>query len=140
MTKRFVLPFLAILAAWMLIDALAHRVLLEPLYTRTPNLWRPITEINTMLVVLATLILVLVFVLLFEVLVRPKALSTGLLLGGLVGIAIGTASGLGTYIHSPIPGSLAIAWSALGILKGLVAGAILGGFARRAASSSTRGA
>jgi hypothetical protein len=139
MVKRFVFPSLAILAAWTLIDAVAHRVLLQSMYALSPHLWRPFAEINNVLVVLATLILLLVFVLLFEVLVRPKALSTALLLGGLVGIALGTASGLGTYIHSPIPGALALAWSALGILKGLAAGAILGAFARGAASSSTRG-
>ena len=132
MVKRLILPSLAILAAWALIDALAHRVLLQPLYALTPHVWRPITEINNLLAFLATLVLLLVFVLLFEILVHPKRLSAGLLLGGLVGVALGTASGLGTYIHAPSAGQLALAWVGLGVLKGLAAGAVLGAFASRA--------
>jgi hypothetical protein len=50
MVKRFVLPSVAILAAWALIDALAHRVLLQPLYALSPHLWRPFAEVNNLLV------------------------------------------------------------------------------------------
>jgi len=134
--KRFALPSLAILAAWMLIDALVHRLLFRSLYALSPGVWRPVGEINSLLAVLASLGLLVVLLLLFEILVRPRSLSTGLLLGGLFGAALAIASGLGTYIHSPIPVALAVAWSALAICKGLVAGAILGAFTRRAESAS----
>jgi hypothetical protein len=122
---RSVLSAVAILAAWTLIDAVSHRMLLQPLYALNPSVWRPFTEMSIPLIVVATLILVLVFVILYKALVRPKSF-TGLYAGGLLGLALGTASGLGTYIHSPIPVALAWAWWILGIVKGLVAGAILG--------------
>jgi hypothetical protein len=44
----------------------------------------------------------------------------------MLGLALGTASGLGTYIHSPIPAALAGGWFALGLLKGILAGVVLG--------------
>src|SRR5574341_171315 len=124
--KRAVLSSVAIVVAWMLIDTLAHRMLLQSLYAENPNLWRPFAEMNTALIAVATFILVAVFVVGYWALIFPKSLKSGLYFGGLLGLALGTASGLGTYIHSPIPPALAWSWWVLGIVKGLVAGAILG--------------
>jgi hypothetical protein len=49
-----------------------------------------------------------------------------LALGAFVGLALGIASGFGTFIHMPIPLSLAWGWFIAGWLKGVVAGGILG--------------
>lgn len=138
MVKRCAVTSVAILLAWTAIDGLAHRVWLAPLYASNPDVWRPIADIDTALAAVATLVLIGVFVLLFEWLVQPKTLTTGVRLGGLVGVALGVASGLGTYIHIAIPGALALAWLVLGTFKSLVAGAILGIFARGAGTLSGR--
>lgn len=124
--SRSVLAGIAIFTAWSLIDAVAHRLLLGSLYASSANLWRPAVEMSTSLIITATLILVVVFVASYKALVRPKSLGTALCLGGLLGIALGTSAGLGTYIHSPIPVALAWGWFALGSIKGIVAGALLG--------------
>jgi len=124
--KRTILPTIAVLLSWLLVDALAHRLLLQSLYAASPSVWRPVAELSAPLAILATLILALVFVILYGTLVVPKSVGKGLLTGGLLGVALGTASGLGTYIHSPISAELAWSWWALGVFKGLLAGAILG--------------
>src|SRR5262245_46124631 len=81
---------------------------------------------NPALIVAVTVLLIAVFLATYKLLVRPKCLASGLCLGGLFGVALGVSAGFGTYIHSPVPLSLAWAWSGLGILKGLVAGVVLG--------------
>jgi Na+-transporting NADH:ubiquinone oxidoreductase subunit NqrE len=74
----------------------------------------------------ATLVLIGVFIGIYTWLVRPKSLRAGLGLGALVGVALGVSVGLGTFIHMPIPSSVAWGWFLAGCLKGLVAGAVIG--------------
>ena len=123
---RIAVASVGMLVAWAALDTLAHRLWLAPMYAARPELWRPEETIQPGLVVLATGVLAAVFVTLYTALVRPKSLAAGLGAGGLLGLALGTASGLGTFIHSPIPASLAVAWFGLGLTKGLLAGALLG--------------
>ena len=124
--KRPLLAGLAILAAWMLLDLLLHRLLLAPLYEASRELWRPFDQVNVPLIYAATLVLIGVFVGIYRLLVRPKALGTGLALGAFVGLALGVAVGWGTFIHMPIPAAVAWGWFIGGWVKGLVAGAIAG--------------
>jgi hypothetical protein len=124
--KRIVLAAVLILTSWTLVDALVHRFFLEALYATSPTLWRPSSEINAWLVTIVSIGLVAVFVVAYSWLVRPKTLLNGLFFGSILGIGFGVASGFGTYIHSPIPLSLAWAWVVLGTCKGVIAGAILG--------------
>jgi hypothetical protein len=53
-------------------------------------------------------------------------MATGISFGSLYGLATGVAVGLGTYIHMPVPGTLALGWWLGGWGKGIVAGAIVG--------------
>jgi hypothetical protein len=124
--KRLLLAGIAVLVTWMLLDTLAHRLLLEPLYASSPSLWRPLSEMNPVLIGAVTVLLIAVFLAAYQVLVRPKSLATGLCFGGLLGVALGASAGFGTYIHSPIPLTLAWGWFGLGTVKGVVAGILLG--------------
>jgi hypothetical protein len=117
---------IAILAAWTLVDALTHRLFLAPMYEASSNLWRPFNQMSPALIYTVTVVLVGVFVGTYSLLVRPKSLGNGVLLGAFVGLALGIASGFGTFIHMPIPLSLAWGWFIAGWLKGVVAGGILG--------------
>jgi hypothetical protein len=125
-SKRLTLAGIAILVAWTVLDALAHRLVLAPLYAATPHLWRPFEEMNVALIYAVTVGLIVIFVAAYQLLVRPKSLRAGLLLGLLLGLALGTSVGFGTYIHAPIPLALAWGWLLVGSVKGLAAGAILG--------------
>jgi hypothetical protein len=115
---------LAILVAWMVIDVLMHRLFLAPIYEASAVLWRPLDQLNIALIYGVTFALIGVFVSIYWLLVRPKSLGTGM--GALVGLALGISSGFGTFIHMPIPLSLAWGWFIGGWLKGLVAGGIVG--------------
>ena len=117
---------LAILVAWMVIDALMHRLFLAPIYEASAVLWRPFDQLNIALIYAVTFVLIGVFVSVYWLLVRPKSLGTGMAMGAFVGLALGVSSGFGTFIHMPIPLSLAWGWFLGGWLKGLVAGGIVG--------------
>jgi hypothetical protein len=111
---------------WTLIDVLAHRLFLAPIYASTPHLWRPFDQMNVALIYTVTFGLIAIFVAAYRLLVRPKSLRAGLLLGWFLGLALGTSVGFGTYIHAPIPLALAWGWFIAGSIKGVAAGAILG--------------
>jgi hypothetical protein len=110
--KRVLGAGLAILVAWMAIDALLHRLFLAALYDANGGLWRPLDQLNIVLIYAVTFVLIGVFVGVYRLLVRPKSLGAGMALGVFVGLALGIASGFGTFIHMPIPLSLALGWFA----------------------------
>jgi hypothetical protein len=124
--KRIPFACLSILMVWTLIDVLAHRLFLAPVYASTPHLWRPFDQMNVALIYSVTFGLIAIFVAAYQLLVRPKSLRAGLLLGLFLGLALGASVGFGTYIHAPIPLALAWGWFIAGSIKGVAAGAILG--------------
>ncbi len=82
---------------------------------------------NVPLIYTVTLVLIGSLLAMYALLVRPKSFRAGVTAGALFGLALGVSAGFGTYIHSPIPLSLAWGWFAGGWLKGILAGAIVGG-------------
>ena len=124
--KRSLAAAVGILVAWMLLDLIAHRIFLAPIYEATASLWRPFDQMNVLLIYSVTVVLVGIFIGIYSLLVRPKSLGAGIVLGALVGLALGLSSGFGTFVHMPIPLSLAWGWFIAGWLKGLVAGSIVG--------------
>jgi hypothetical protein len=63
---------------------------------------------NVALIYAVSLALIGVFVGTYKLLVRPKSLAAGLGLGAFVGLALGISAGFGTFVHMPIP--LSLAW------------------------------
>ena len=124
--KRSVMAAVGVLVAWMLLDLVAHRFFLAPIYEATTSLWRPFDQMNVVLIYTVTVVLIGIFIGIYSLLVRPRSLRAGLVLGAFVGLALGISSGFGTFIHMPIPISLAWGWLIVGWLKGLVAGGIVG--------------
>jgi hypothetical protein len=126
MLKRLLGSSLLILIVWTALDVLIHRVLLRQVYEDSASLWRPFDQMNVVLIYVVTFILIGTFVFTYWLLVGPKSLAAGIRLGAYIGLALGISAGFGTYIHMPIPLSLAWAWMFGGWLKGVAAGAILG--------------
>jgi hypothetical protein len=93
---RLLLAGMAVLGTWTLLDTVAHRLLLQPLYVSSPSLWRPLSEMNPVLIGAVTVLLMTVFLAAYTVLVRPKSLAAGLCFGGLLGVALGASAGFGT--------------------------------------------
>ena len=81
---------------------------------------------NIPLVYIFTVLLILCFMLIYILLVDNKSLISGLKLGIFLGLITGIASGFGTYLHMPVPFTLAISWFIGGLVKSTVAGLILG--------------
>ena len=74
---RLFLAGLSILIVWTLIDVLAHRLFLAPIYASTPHLWRPFDQMNVALISTVTFGLIAIFVASYRLLVRPKSLRAG---------------------------------------------------------------
>ena len=98
--KRLLVSIAAIFLAWMFIDTLSHRLLLHSLYESSPNIWRPLSEMNPVLIIVVTCVLILIFIATYRYLVKPKSLANGFVMGGLLGVALGTSSGFGTCVGS----------------------------------------
>lgn len=128
--KRRIVVGLLILVAWSVMDLFLHRLLLEPYYAQSPDLWRPLDTMNVPLIYTVVFILIAVFICTYELLVHPKTLVSGVILGTLLGLALGVSAGLGTYLHMPVPLALAWGWLLGGWLKGIVAGALIGAMLR----------
>ncbi len=126
MLKRAVLAGLAILIAWTVLDLLLRRYLLAPLYEVNATLWRRFDKLNAALIYLVTFALIAIFLATYATLVRPKSLRAGVAFGAFIGLALGISAGFGSYIHMPIPLTLAWGWFLGGWLKGVAAGAIVG--------------
>lgn len=124
--KRSLTAAVGIFVAWMLLDLIAHRFVLAPIYETTASLWRPFDQMNVALIYTVTVVLIGIFIGIYSLLVRPKSLRAGLVLGAFLGLALGISSGFGTFIHMPIPLSLAWGWFIAGWIKGIVAGGIVG--------------
>ncbi len=126
MTKRVLLASFLILVAWILTDLLLHNHVLAPLYQQNTGLWRPLNQMNMVFILVVRLVLLGTFVSTYVWLVRPRTLGSSVAFGALTGLALGVAVGFGTYIHSPIPLAMALAWFFAAIFKSLVAGVIVG--------------
>jgi hypothetical protein len=124
--KRSFTAAVGIFVAWMLLDLIAHRFVLAPIYATTASLWRPFDQMNVTLIYTVTVVLIGIFIGIYTLLVRPKSLRAGIVLGAFLGLALGISSGFGTFIHMPIPLSLAWGWFIAGWIKGIVAGGIVG--------------
>ena len=126
MLIQLVLSAVAILLAWTVVDLLLHRFFLRPLYAQNPALWRSFDHLNVLLIYVTTFTLIGVFIGVYALLIQPKSLGAGLTFGAFLGLALGVGSAGGTYIHMPIPRTLAWGWLIGGWLKGIVAGTLLG--------------
>jgi len=105
--KRAIGAGVAIFAAWAILDYLLHGPLLGPAYEASAGLWRPMDQMSTPLIVFVKVVLIVCFVLIYGLLVANKSLASGILFGVLYGLTTGIASGFGTYIHMPLPLTLA---------------------------------
>ena len=75
--KRLFLAGLSILIVWTLIDVLAHRLFLTPIYASTPHLWRPLDQMNVALIFTVTFGLIAISVASYRLLVRPSRVARG---------------------------------------------------------------
>jgi len=126
MFKKTIISIIVIFIAWSLLDFVIHGVLLQQTYAATAYLWRPMEEMNMLLMYLVTLAYVTCFVLIYALFIRNKSLFTGMKFGALFGAAAGISMGFGSFSYMPIPLSLAVSWFAGMLFESIVAGTLVG--------------
>jgi hypothetical protein len=123
---RIIWTALAIFIAWTVLDFFLHEFFLRGVYESTPGLWRPMSDMSAPLIFLVRAVLILCFTLIYALLIKGKSFVSGIQFGALFGLAIGVSVGFGTYIHTPMPLTLAWGWCLGGWIKAIAAGAIAG--------------
>jgi hypothetical protein len=126
MVKKVILAIVAVFFALAVMDFLIHGLLLGSAYEATADLWRPMEEMNMLLMYFVTLVFSAGFVVVYAFLIGEKTLMTGLKYGVLIGLAVAFPMGFGSYTFMPIPLSLAWAWFIGGWIRVIVAGALVG--------------
>lgn len=128
--KSRLFAVVGILVSWMILDFLFHGVWLISEYTETAFLWRPMEEMNNVLMHVVSVVTAFSFVFIFCNVVSGKTMQKALKLGGLVGLMVGTVES-GSYSYIPITTTIAVGWFVANLVKFTVAGAITGFFVKK---------
>jgi len=134
MAKKFILAVVAVFIAWSAMDFVIHGLILRSTYEATAHLWRPMDQINLVLIYMVTLVAAAAFAGLYAAVVTKKSLGTGLMYGFLYGIATGFPMGFGSYCYMPVPLYLAIVWFVGTLAETIVGGALVGAIIKPADS------
>jgi hypothetical protein len=126
MLKRTIWAVVAVFIVWSILDFILHGLLLRSTYEATANLWRPMNQMNMLLMYFVTLVFTTCFVLIYGFLVEQKSLASGIRFGVLFGLATGISMGFGSYVYMPIPLMLAFSWFFGTWVEAITAGAIVG--------------
>ncbi len=124
--KKILIATLAVFIAWQILDYIIHAVILMPMYTATPELWRPEGEMKMGLMWFVGIVASFVFVFIYGNFFARKDVGTGLKYGIWFGIGTGISMGYGSYAVMPLPYGLALGWFLGSVVEAAVAGLITG--------------
>jgi hypothetical protein len=130
MVKKVIVAWIAVFAAWFLMDWVIHGNLLMQTYRDTASLWRPEGEMKPIMMWIASAVSALCMVLVFALFFRERSVKTGFIFGLLLGIMWGMNAGFATYGYMPIPYMLAQAWFWAMLMESVAAGVIIGAVVR----------
>ena len=126
MIVRIILAVVVVFAAWMVLDTVMHNVILKECYEGTKDLWRPPEKMKVGLIAVATGVVSICFVSIYAFFTQCRCAGKGVFFGLLWGIAAGVSMSLGTYATMDIPMHVAVIWCLGTIVKGAVAGLLVG--------------
>jgi hypothetical protein len=119
---------MALLAFIFVYETLVHGFLLSTLYSTTPTLWRPFSQMqaympfNIGIMIALSLWITFIFTRFF----KEGGLSKGICFGFYLGILSGLQAA-GAYYYLPISWKLAAAWFVFGMIESTLGGALIGG-------------
>jgi len=125
--KRFILAFIAAYIFIFFWGWLLNGVVLKDVYAQTPNLWRPQSEMLSLLpwIIIGQALIVFAFVTIYASGFACGGVLAGIQLGLLLEIAaIGMR--MGFYAVQPFPGKLIVYGSISGLIEIIIVGAIVG--------------
>lgn len=128
--KKYLLASLAVFIAWSILDFVVHGMLLSGTYEATASLWRPMEEMNMVLMRSVSALSAMAFTAIYVFLVKGNSVAAGAKYGLLYGLATGIPMGFGSYGYMPIPYSLAWGWFLSCLVLGIVGGAVAGAIAK----------
>lgn len=127
MIKRTIWSIVAVFVTWSILDFILHGLLLKSTYEATASMWRPMEQMNMLLMYFVTWTVAVCFVLIYGLLAeQKKSLTSGIRFGVLFGLATGITMGFGSYTYLPIPLTLAWSWFFGSWIKAVAAGTIVG--------------
>ncbi len=127
MFLRSIIAIIVIFIVWAALDFAMHGVILASQYEETESLWRPDAERDYPVIYGSLGIAVIMFVAIYGFF-RRKGLWTGFFYGLFFALAAGTPMAYGAYAVMPIPYEMALTWFVGTLVKGALAGLIVGGF------------
>ncbi|MEK7348951.1 MAG: hypothetical protein AABZ94_08770 [Candidatus Eisenbacteria bacterium] len=134
MLRKVLLPALAVTLAWAVLDFIMHGVLLRTRYMAMPGFWRSTDDVKLGVMYFSIFISAIALAAVYHNFVRPKSCSIALLFGIWLGLGHGIAFGYGSYAMMSIPYAVAFTWFLASIVKGAVAGVIVGALVREPAA------
>jgi hypothetical protein len=136
--KRFILAFIAAYIFIFLWGWLLNGVVLKDVYTQTPNLWRPESEMKSLFhwIIIGQALVVFAFVMIYASGFAGGGVMAGIRLGIMLEIAaIGMR--LAIYAVQPFPGKLIIYGSLSGMIEMIIVGAMVGAIYKPATARTT---
>lgn len=126
MAKKILLPGVIVFVAWWVMDFVIHGMILSDTYAATANLWRPMEEMKTGVMIIVGLISALTLVYVYATMVSEKSMASALKYSLIIGLGLAVSFAYGSYAVMPIPYSLALTWFLGSLVEFAVAGAIIG--------------
>ncbi len=125
--KRYIIATIALFLFIFIYETVIHSMLLLSLYSKTPTIWRNLTEMKSFVPfnigVMALLSISLTFI--FTRFFKSGGWMNGLRFGFYMGILSGIQAA-GAYYYLPISFSLAMVWFVFGVIESTLGGMIIG--------------
>ncbi|HAK60145.1 MAG TPA: hypothetical protein DCO77_07145 [Nitrospiraceae bacterium] len=129
-TKRWLLASLAVVVVFFVLEMIIHGMLLQGLYLKTAQVWRPQAEMMGLMWLswLGYLIFAPFFAFIYTKghETGKSGLGQGLRYGVLMGLMLSPMQSLSWYAVLPIPGILAFAWFLAGMVVITASGIAVG--------------
>ena len=126
MIKKIILSVAAVFVAWSALGFVLHNMILGSMYQATPNLWRPMEEMQMGLMYLVTLISAFVFVFIYARFFAVKESKQVSCMACCSGLAPGFPWATEALSVMPLPCLMAHAWFLGSLVEATVAGLLVG--------------
>jgi|OpeIllAssembly_1097287.scaffolds.fasta_scaffold871856_1 hypothetical protein len=125
MTRRILIGFLAVFLATQTFEGLVNFYVLDPLYSQSSGIWRPIPEVKFWMLPFTGMFFSFFFTFIFSKGYEQRGLGEGIRYGFYVALMVALPHAYATYALMQVPYSLALQWFLYGTLEYVCAGVIL---------------
>lgn len=133
MNKRFWMAFVACWVVGQVLGYLIHGLWLSDTYKSLADVWRPESEMQSMMwvMMLTAAVLVFAFCYIFTKGYEGKGIMEGVRYGLLIALLCAIPQAFDSFVIYPIPLSLSVKWAVAGVAYFVILGAILASIYKR---------